>query len=89
MDEIEGLPILDTISSKDHKRFKIILRTLKEESCDLMVKCQSQDGETFKAKLEFSPATFDGEPCTQIIIRDYSETGSWNINSSYSVTRTL
>ncbi|MEE9358844.1 MAG: EAL domain-containing protein [Sedimenticolaceae bacterium] len=73
MDEIEGLPILDTISSKDHKRFKLFLRTLKEESCDLMVKCQSQDGETFKAKLEFSPATFDGEPCTQIIIRDYSE----------------
>lgn len=73
MEEIEGLPILDTISSKDHKRFKSFLRTLKEESSDLMVKCQSQNGEKFKAKLEFSPATFDGEPCTQIIIRNYSK----------------
>ncbi|WP_428608362.1 EAL domain-containing protein [Sedimenticola sp.] len=70
MGELEGLPILDMISPKDHKNIKSFLRTLGDEHTELNITCQNSAGEPFDAKLEFSPATFDGEPCTQLIIRN-------------------
>ncbi len=73
MDELEGLTILDEISSKEQKRFKSFLRTHNDENAELMIECQRADGTTFEAKLEFTGATLDGEPCTQIIIRNFSQ----------------
>ncbi len=75
LDEIEGLPILDLVSSEDHKRFKKFLRSLdnKNDSARIEVNCRSSEDSIFEATLEFSPATIDGEPCTQIIIRDQSQ----------------
>ena len=70
MDELEGLPILDMVSPKDHKSIKSFLKTLGNENAELRVECQNSSGEAFGAKLEFSPATYDGEPCTQIVIRN-------------------
>lgn len=74
MDDIEGLPILDMIDPQDHQSFKKFLRSLDNasENRTLESNCQSSDGNVFKAQLEFSPASIDGEPCTQIIIRDQS-----------------
>ncbi len=74
MDDIEGLPILDMIAPQDHQTFKDFLRSLDHGtgSIKLDTNCQSSDGKIFKAELEFSPASVDGEPCTQIIIRDQS-----------------
>ncbi len=74
MDDIEGLPIMDMIAPQDHKSFKKFLRSLDKttEDTTLESNCQSSDGKVFKAQLEFSPASIDGEPCTQIIIRDQS-----------------
>lgn len=73
MDELEGLPILDLIPAKDHKTIKSFLRTLGREHTELDIACQNSAGEVFDAKLEFSPATFDGEPCTQLIIRNEAQ----------------
>ncbi|MCW8889760.1 MAG: EAL domain-containing protein, partial [Sedimenticola sp.] len=73
MDELEGLPILDMVSAKDHKSIKSFLKTLGNEKQELRVECQNSAGDTFDAKLEFSPATYDGEPCTQIVIRNDSQ----------------
>ncbi|AKH20434.1 EAL domain-containing protein [Sedimenticola thiotaurini] len=73
MDELEGLPILDLIPAKDHKTIKSFLRTLGREHTELNIACQNSAGEVFDAKLEFSPATFDGEPCTQLIIRNEAQ----------------
>ncbi|MES9906714.1 MAG: PAS domain S-box protein, partial [Sedimenticola sp.] len=73
MDELEGLTILDEISEKEQPRFKSLLRTLDEEDTELMVECKRVDGSTFKAKLNFTRATLDGEPCTQIIIGNFSQ----------------
>ena len=70
MDELEGVPILDMIAPQDIDKFKRFLRTADTEPSELEVLCQNSDGETFQATLEFSPASIDGEPCTQIIIRD-------------------
>src|SRR5690606_26334758 len=31
------------------------------------------DGSSFKARMQFSPATYDGEPCIQVVIRAESD----------------
>ncbi len=74
MDDIEGLPILDMIAPQDHQSFKEFLRSLDNSAgiTKMDTNCQSSDEKIFKAQLEFSAASIDGEPCTQIIIRDQS-----------------
>ena len=72
LDEIEGTPIMDMVAGEDHGLFKDFLRNYGKESGtadNLDVRCVSAKG-GFKAKMEFAPATIEGEPCTQIIIRD-------------------
>lgn len=73
LEELEGLPILDMVAPKDHKSIKAFLKTLGDEKQELSIECQNSAGDTFDARLEFSPATYDGEPCTQIIIRNDSQ----------------
>ena len=73
MGELEGLPILDMIPAKDHKSIKSFLRTLSNEHAELNITCQNSAGENFEARLEFSPATYDGEPCTQLVIRNEAQ----------------
>jgi len=70
--DIEGLPILDMIAPNDLEKFKRFLRSGDSEQGKLEIHCQDSNEKTFDALLEFSPASIDGEPCTQIIIRDTS-----------------
>ncbi len=74
MEEIEGMPILDMVDSGDQHAFKEFLRSLDQsaELSKLELHCKSTSGKVFDAELEFSPASVDGEPCTQIMIRDRS-----------------
>ena len=74
VEDIAGLPIMDMVAPCDHKKFKNFLRKLPEKSgiSELDVKCRSSSGDTFDARMEFSNASIDDEPCTQIIIRDQS-----------------
>lgn len=76
VEDIEGLPVLNMVASSDHKLFKDFLRKLPEQSgvSELELKCQSSNGNIFDARMEFSNASIDDEPCTQIIIRDQSRT---------------
>ncbi|RDH90993.1 MAG: GGDEF domain-containing protein [endosymbiont of Seepiophila jonesi] len=72
-EEIEGLPILDMIAPSEHKKFKKILRSLSadhEQTAEIEVSCLRDDEKEFSAQLSFSPASIDGEPCTQLVIRD-------------------
>ena len=76
LDEIEGTPILDMVSQEDHSMFKDFLRNYGKESIapdQLDLRGLLPDGSTFKACMEFSCATIEGEPCTQIIIRNQSD----------------
>lgn len=73
MDDLEGVPILDMIAPRDIDKFKHFLRAGDMQQAELEMLCQNSDGETFDATLEFSPASIDSEPCTQIIIRDSSQ----------------
>jgi multidomain signaling protein FimX len=76
LDEIEGTPILDMVSQEDHAMFKEFLRSYgKNEQAQEQLDLRGllPDGNTFKACMEFSSATIEGEPCTQIIIRNQSD----------------
>ncbi len=73
IDDVMGMPIMDMVSGDDHVTLKEFLRGYaKGESMDsqLTVHGQHVDGNKFKIKMEFSPASYEGESCTQIIIRN-------------------
>ena len=75
LDDVEGMPILDMVGSEDHAKLKDFLRNYakgqsKEDSLNIQAK--HTDGHTFETAMEFARASMEGEACTQIIIRDRS-----------------
>ncbi|MGD8616612.1 MAG: EAL domain-containing protein, partial [Gammaproteobacteria bacterium] len=76
-EEIEGTPILDMVAPQHHAEFKDFLRSCSAgegQPGKLQTHGLLPDGKTFEAEMEFAPASIDGEPCTQIVIR--SQAGS-------------
>lgn len=72
VDDLAGVPIMDMVSSGDHESLKKLLRSrAQDESKTHEINCKgrNQDGKEFNATFIFSPSTFDGEACTQIVIR--------------------
>ena len=78
-EELEGFSILDLLSAADGTTdLKQLLKSLSrgelpEEAMEL--KAHRADGDEFIASVEFSPARYDGEACTQIMIRERVEAG--------------
>jgi len=73
LEDMEGMPILDMVSSEDHASFKEFLRSYaKGQAQDdhIDVHGQNNEGDNFKITMEFSNASMEGESCSQIIIRD-------------------
>lgn len=71
-DDLAGMPIMDMVSSDDHEKLKKLLRSrAQDESQTQELECKgvTTDGEEFDAVFTFSPSTYDGEACTQIVIR--------------------
>ncbi|MDH5392021.1 MAG: EAL domain-containing protein [Gammaproteobacteria bacterium] len=71
-EDLEGTPILDMVGRDDQDRFKKFLRGYSNSSGIANLECnlKNADSTEFKGKIEFSPASIDGEPCIQIIIRN-------------------
>lgn len=78
-DELAGVPIMDLVAESGHKALKELLRKQQSakagEKHEITCQCLHTDGRTFEAQMTFSPATFDGEPCTQIMIRTAAAAG--------------
>lgn len=74
LDELQGMPIMDMVAPDDLNEFKRFLRSIDENEGvqSLKLRCRNSNDEIFDAQLDFSPASIDGEPCTQIIIHDQS-----------------
>jgi multidomain signaling protein FimX len=74
--EIEGTPILDMVAPAAAERLKALLRGLskgEKPPAQLQIVAQKpHGGESFDAVMEFSEASIDGEPCTQIVFRQQS-----------------
>ncbi|MEZ5543151.1 MAG: EAL domain-containing protein [Pseudomonadota bacterium] len=74
-EEIEGLPVLDMISSAEHDRFRDLLKHVIEgddQTTSLDIECVSPHEGRFSCTMECSPASMAGEPCTQILVRVHS-----------------
>lgn len=71
-DDLEGMPVIDLVAKQDLARFKDFLRAFSKgdgASEDLRFHGKKADGDTIDAMMQLSAASYDGEPCTQIIIR--------------------
>ena len=76
LEDIEGMPILDMVSSDEHAKLKEFLRgyakgQITEDTLDVVG--QHTEGKTFNITMEFSNASMEGESCSQIIIRDQAQ----------------
>lgn len=71
-DDLEGLSFLDLVAPQHQGMIKDLLKRLSrgEKAPENMeLEAQALDGQTFMATVEFSPATYDGERCQQMIVR--------------------
>lgn len=73
-EDLEGMPILDMVGVDNRDMFKQFLRdNCKDGTCSfskLEASLKKSDGTEFKGEMEFSPASIEGEPCIQVIIRN-------------------
>ncbi|MEK1907897.1 MAG: EAL domain-containing protein [Pseudomonas sp.] len=70
-DELEGMPMIDLIASEDQAAFKDFLKNYSSAEGNAELACAGvkANGQRFAARMGFSPATYDGEPCIQVVIR--------------------
>ncbi|MDF1782454.1 MAG: EAL domain-containing protein [Alcanivoracaceae bacterium] len=71
-DDLAGVPIMDMVSAADHEKLKKLLRSRAQDETqthELQCKGVNLDGKEFDATFVFSASTYDGEACTQIVIR--------------------
>lgn len=74
-DELEGMPLMDMVASEDQTELKNFLKTYSTNDADTEeFSCSGRrdDESQFETTLAFSAARYDGEPCTQILIRTQS-----------------
>lgn len=71
--EIDGMPLLSMVSPDDHGKFKDFLRRMARDQSgtgSLQVSAFKANATEFQVTMEFSPTTYEGEQCIQVIIRD-------------------
>ena len=70
-DDLASMPIMDMITDEYHDSFKSFLRdyATNADTTEFHFKGQHAEGETFDAVLTLSAAKYDGEECTQVLIR--------------------
>lgn len=74
MDDIEGLPIMDMIQSDEHDKLKEALRSFKRDSGKLkrLPITALKQGKPIPVSMEFAHASYEEEPCTQVLVHDNS-----------------
>lgn len=77
-DDIECLPIIDMVAVKSQDNFRDFLRDFQRgenQNQTLDFHGLKADNAEFNARMNVSNATFDGEPCTQLMIQQKLNTG--------------
>jgi diguanylate cyclase (GGDEF)-like protein len=85
-DELEGTPIIDMVDSSQQAFLKTFLRELSNNdnaTNELDLELIHSSGERIAATLEFSRASYEGEPCTQILIRSGADTSELEEQINY------
>lgn len=73
MDDLESWPLLNMAAPHEQARLKDFLRSHQdspEREAELDIAMVTEQDEPLQVLMSFSPATVDGEACTQILIRD-------------------
>ncbi|HET8940389.1 MAG TPA: PAS domain S-box protein, partial [Rudaea sp.] len=71
-EDIEGMSILDMVAPDDADDFKTLLKQLskgEKPPQKVNLKAQRGDGTAFDAIMEFTEASYEGETCQQIVLR--------------------
>lgn len=70
-DDLAAEPMVGLIAAKDQSSFKDFLRHYHERAEQNELRCSARDVDRkeFPVMLALSPANYDGEPCTQVVIR--------------------
>lgn len=66
VDDIDCMPVVDLITANDHEGFKLALKSGVEDQ--FIFTGTRADGDTFEASLRLRNATYDDDPCTQLIV---------------------
>jgi PAS domain S-box-containing protein len=72
VDALAGLPLIDLLSGDDQQRFKDALRKYRnnpEDETQFEFTGVRDDGGTFAATMTMSTASYEGEPCMQVLVR--------------------
>jgi PAS domain S-box-containing protein len=78
-EEMACMPVVDLIASQHQEAFKAFLRDYgksKANNVELETCGLAQDGSELALQMIFSPASYEGEDCTQIVIRAGSNAGA-------------
>ncbi|MEY2864345.1 MAG: hypothetical protein RLY58_2052 [Pseudomonadota bacterium] len=76
IDELLGMPVVDLVYREDLSEFKEFLRTYSKGDhtiSEFNFRGVRADASTFDAALQLAPASYEGEPCIQIIIQRQGE----------------
>lgn len=75
-EDVEGLSLLDLIAPQQVGEFKQLLKSMSKGEPPpphYATQARGADGETFPATMEFATATWEGEPCIQVVFRRREE----------------
>ncbi len=82
-EELEISTIMDLVSSEDYDRFYAFWRALKDSKENASQKINLEgvksNQELFQMTMEVRNATYDGEDCIRVIVRDQSQSDKWKI----------
>jgi len=71
-EDVEGISLLDMVAPQHVEGFKQLLKSLGKGEApppQYQVDARNQDGAVFAATMEFTPATYEGESCLQVVFR--------------------
>jgi diguanylate cyclase (GGDEF)-like protein/PAS domain S-box-containing protein len=72
IDELMCIPVLDTLGSQSQDDYRQLIKGFADQSSERMsqkITARRSDGRELTANMQASPATFDGERCTQIVLQ--------------------
>ena len=75
-EDVEGVSLLDMIAAQYVDDFKQLLKSLSKGEpppAQYKVDARRLEGDTFPATMEFATATYEGEPCIQVVFRRREE----------------
>jgi diguanylate cyclase (GGDEF)-like protein len=73
VDELECIPLIDLIEAKQQGAFRDFLKSYRDSDTEQSFNCIKSNGKPFAARISLSPATFNGEPCIQVVVRSESD----------------